>query len=517
MTTKSLRCVLYLRVSSRKQVDGVSLEDQEHLGRAHAARMGWIVVRMYIESGRSAFTEDLQKRVAFQQMLTDAAAGQFDVVLVYKLNRFARNVPMQYQAAAQLERVEVQIASVTEPIERATASGRATFGMLAVMAQLQSDQLSEKMRDTRLAEARAGRHVGPVPVGYNRREDGILIPSSDAEAVQRAAQLRASGQHSYTSIAKILNEAGWRIPDVKTGTRKPFTKFAVEELLKNEVYIGKVQCKGQAFEGKHEPLIDEATWARIREVGQARTDRPGRSADRVVKTPSASLFDLAYCVECGARMWFQPPSGTRKRAYYLCSQRATRRECGARMVQADVVDEAMLTMMQLLAVPEELHAEILRRAAKLASPSSAPTATDQTGIQVELRALKLAFADDHISESTFKKEKARLQAALAGQPAEHSVPDIAKVASHLWDMPALLTQATPLERNAVYRGIFDRVWIEAHKIRAVTPTRIYERLMIVTSQVIHYDGPGGHLTQHGGILDLPMFWTALHQPLRIAA
>jgi hypothetical protein len=89
------------------------------------------------------------------------------------------------------------------------------------------------------------------------------------------------------------------------------------------------------------------------------------------------------------------------------------------------------------------------------------------------------------------KEKARLQAALAGQLAEHAVPDIAKVASHLWDMPALLTQATPLERNAVYREIFDRVWIEAHKIRTVTPTRIYERLMIVTSQVIHYGGPGG--------------------------
>jgi DNA invertase Pin-like site-specific DNA recombinase len=63
-----------------------------------------------------------------------------------------------------LDNVEqvVQIASATEPIERATASGRATFGMLAVMAQLQSDQLSEKMRDTRLAEARQGRLAGPV-------------------------------------------------------------------------------------------------------------------------------------------------------------------------------------------------------------------------------------------------------------------------------------------------------------------------------------------------------------------
>jgi site-specific DNA recombinase len=193
----TLRCALYIRVSSRKQLDGVSLEDQEHHGRAYATHMGWIVTSVYVEPGRSAFSEDLNKRVAFNQMLADARAKRFDVVLVYKLNRFARNVPTQYAAAAGLERCGVQIASVTEPIDRKTAAGRMTFGILAVTAQLQSDQLSEKMRDTRLAEARQGRHVGPVPVGYTRDKDGILIPSEDAPAVQMAARLRASGQHTH--------------------------------------------------------------------------------------------------------------------------------------------------------------------------------------------------------------------------------------------------------------------------------------------------------------------------------
>jgi len=116
--TGDIRCVLYLRVSSPKQIDGTSLEDQEHLGRADAAQKGWSMTRVYIEAGRSAFTENLAKRVAFQEMLADARAGLFDVVLVYKLNRFARNVPAQYAAAAELERYGVQIASMTEPIER---------------------------------------------------------------------------------------------------------------------------------------------------------------------------------------------------------------------------------------------------------------------------------------------------------------------------------------------------------------------------------------------------------------
>jgi site-specific DNA recombinase len=109
-----LRCAIYIRVSSRHQIKGVSLEDQAQACRAHAARAGWTVVEpLYIEPGQSAFTERLDTRVAFQKLLLDAQQRRFDVVLVYKLNRFARNVPAQYAAAAELERYGVKIASVT--------------------------------------------------------------------------------------------------------------------------------------------------------------------------------------------------------------------------------------------------------------------------------------------------------------------------------------------------------------------------------------------------------------------
>lgn len=116
--------------------------------------------------------------------MADARRKLFDVVLVYKLDRFARKVLIQYQAAAELERCPVQIASATEPIDRKTA-GRMTFGMLAVAAEVYSDQLSERMRDTRQAEARQGRHVGPVPVGYVRGPDGKLQPSPHLPIVKR--------------------------------------------------------------------------------------------------------------------------------------------------------------------------------------------------------------------------------------------------------------------------------------------------------------------------------------------
>src|SRR6266508_6142908 len=155
-TTGDIRCVLYLRVSSPKQVKGVSLEDQEQHGRAHAARMGWTLTRSYIEPGRSAFTEDLTKRVALQELLADARQRRFDVVLVFKLNRFARNVPAQYAVAAELERYGVAIVSATEAFERKTAAGKLTFGMLAVIAQFDSDQQSERVAGAKREQARRG-------------------------------------------------------------------------------------------------------------------------------------------------------------------------------------------------------------------------------------------------------------------------------------------------------------------------------------------------------------------------
>jgi site-specific DNA recombinase len=168
-----MRCAIYIRVSGKQEVKGVSLDDQLRACREYALRQGWTIIEpLYVEPGRSAFTENLAKRVAFQHLLADVRRKLFDLVLVYKLDRFARKVLIQYQAAAELERCRVQIASATEPIDRKTAAGRMTFGMLAVAAEAYSDQLSERMRDTRRAEARQGRHVGPVPVGYIHGSDG---------------------------------------------------------------------------------------------------------------------------------------------------------------------------------------------------------------------------------------------------------------------------------------------------------------------------------------------------------
>jgi hypothetical protein len=213
-------------------------------------------------------------------------------------------VPAQYAAAAELERYRVQIASATEPIDRKTASGRLTFGMLAVMADAQSDQLAEKMRDTRLAEARQGRLVEPVPVGYERR-NGQLVPTPQAEALRLAFQMLCTGDYGATKITRAINAAGYRMPD-----GSPFKVTAVQEMLTKPVYAGFVTCAEQVFPGKHEPIIDLTTWERAQEIVKVRSWRRPRP-----DAPNEPLLaGLAMCPYCGAPMWHNT-RGMSKAAY----------------------------------------------------------------------------------------------------------------------------------------------------------------------------------------------------------
>lgn len=462
-----MRVALYLRVSSPRQKDGVSLDDQETICRAYAERMGWHVVAVYTEAGRSAFTERMEKRIAFQQMLSDAKARQFDFALVYKLNRFARKVLIQYQAAAELERCKVQIASATEPIDRKTASGRLTFGMLAVIAEAQSDQLSEKMRDTRAAEARAGRHVGPLATGYNRI-GGTLVPNEKAEAARLAFALYATKKESYASVADALNAAGHT-----TGAGRPFSKFQVEEMLKNPVYVGRVRCQGQEYPGNHEGIIDAETWAIVQ--GEIARRGGGNHEQRGASRP-AMLSGLARCSNCSAPMWYMPLRGSgRSHSYYVCSGRLTRSRslrCNLPFVQAQTAERYLIDRLGILVGNSDLMAIVADELDALASAARGPAAPalDRVKLDARSRRLQRLYLDGMIGDEEYERELVQIRAQLSVLDAptvQRAMPDVREAAAFLADIPGLLREAEPHDARAVVAEVFDVVYLMPHAVMAV--------------------------------------------------
>jgi site-specific DNA recombinase len=503
------RVALYLRVSHSSQVDGNSLEDQEHICRKATERLGWTVTRVYSEPGRSAFIEKLEKRVAFQQMLHDAATGSFDVVMVYKLNRFARKVLVQYQAAAQLEKHNVQIASATEEIDRRTASGRLNFGMLALMAEAQSDQLSEKMRDTRLAEARNGRHVGPVPVGYQRRQ-GVLIPLTMDEAFEQACnrgyggaeeelrrygpkdaviqafRLYADKQHSFETVCEDLTRDGWRMPNGNL-----FTKFQMAEMLRNPVYIGVIRSKEtdadgniihHEFPGAHEPLIDQETWDTVQAELDRRAAKPDHS-HRAASKPSL-LSELARCAECKSSMW----RGGRNGNYYLCSRKLTRNYdasdakhlCSGRATKAAIVDTHVLASLAVLACDSEIVKLATQEIDKLSrEATTARFGRDARKIKEQIRRTTRAYELGAHSDDEYAHMLNQLRGELAQAESPSAQKEAAwqKAKALLANVPALLSRATDEERRALVLEVFDEVYLTPHHVVAVRPAEAYAELL----------------------------------------
>ncbi|PDV97446.1 recombinase family protein [Candidatus Chloroploca asiatica] len=139
-------------------------------------------------------------------------------MIVHKLDRFFRRAHLLLQTIEEFERHGVTFVSVNEQIDFSTPIGRVMLANLAAFAEYYSRNLGEETRKGHREKARQGKAVGPVPVGYRKDDQGVLVPSDDAEVVREIFRLYATGQYSYGDIADAMNQRGHRLPSVKYTT-----------------------------------------------------------------------------------------------------------------------------------------------------------------------------------------------------------------------------------------------------------------------------------------------------------
>jgi site-specific DNA recombinase len=400
------KAAMYVRVSSRDQIDGFSMDDQRHTCQNFAHNLGMHIVKVYEEPGRSAYKG---WRPVFEQMKEEARLGLFDAVIVYKYDRFSRQTRHMLNMAIELEHLGIEVYSATENHERNSASGKLTFTLMSAVAQFSSDTTGERVASARREAFNQGLWVGPVPIGYTRNpQTRILEPDADAPAVVQAYQLYALGTHSYVTIADALNALGYRIYNVQTRTRNLFSKDAVRGILHNPVYIGQVCLKGTRRAGHHLPLIDQETWDTV----QARLNvRAGQGRATLQSTGQRTdvtglLAKIAACAHCGSTMHLQN-GVNRTHPYYLCSGRA-RRTCQASMARIDLIDEQVYQLFESLVIPEAWYADILSRVQQHMQPA-APVPVDRAAVQQKLQRLALTFTDGAIDEQTYTRKRQELQ------------------------------------------------------------------------------------------------------------
>jgi site-specific DNA recombinase len=221
-----MRAVAYIRVSDPSQVEGHSLDAQERLFHELCKTRGWIPGRTYREEGRSARHESIKKRPLFWQLLEEASQGQFDVVVVHTLDRWARNLKVLLESVSILIQHNVALVSITENLDWSTAEGRLVARSLGSFGEFFSDMLATHVKKGITERARQGFHLGGIPFGYQscwKEEHGLRQRRCDPEhpggvhthpqegpAVKELFRRYAAGTTTLSQLACWLNNEGFR-------------------------------------------------------------------------------------------------------------------------------------------------------------------------------------------------------------------------------------------------------------------------------------------------------------------
>lgn len=334
-----MNAVIYARYSSHAQREE-SIEGQLRVCRDYARHAGFDVIKEYIDRAMSA-TND--QRPSFQQMIAESASHGFDTVLVYALDRFARD---RYDAAVYRKRLKdngVRIISVTQPIDD-SPEGVLIESLLEGLAEYYSKNLARGvMRGMRENALNCKAVGGIVPTGYkiDRQTMKYVIDEEKAGIIREIFELYADGA-SIVEICKQCNSKGYR-----TNRGRPFTRNSMSTILRNRKYIGVYKFDDIEIEDGMPAIVSREAFERAQERLSMGNRAKLRSHDDIIFLLSGKLF----CGHCGKPMVGTSGTGKAGRTYYYyscrqhgnkCLKTAERKEKIEQFV-IDYITEAFLT------------------------------------------------------------------------------------------------------------------------------------------------------------------------------
>ena len=365
-----MKVAIYVRVSTQEQArDGYSIQEQIESLQLYCKAMKWIVVKVYTDAGHSGANTD---RPAMQDMIKDIKKGLIDKVVVYKLDRLSRS---QKDTLELIEDVflknKTEFVSMNENFDTSSSFGRAMVGILAVFAQLEREQIKERMSMGKLGRAKDGKWAGGgyVPVGYDYIDGELIINDYEAMQIREIHELYQKG-FNFTQIDKIFAEKGYKH---KHGG---WHKRRIKDVMLNNLYLGYVKFDGETFKGNHEPIITQEIFDQSKKIYESKDYSNTRHHGR-----SSYLGGLIFCKCCTARYTLTSYKDNSKvYKYYAChSRRKVTRSmikdpnCKNKTYRMENLDKIILDSIGLLA-SDPKHIEDIK------SASLSPSAIDKESL-----------------------------------------------------------------------------------------------------------------------------------------
>lgn len=403
-----MKAVIYARYSSDRQREE-SIEGQIRECREYAEKNGIQVVDTYIDRALSA-SKDTDKRLNFLRMIRDSGKHLFDVVLVWKLDRFARNRYDSAHFKSILKKNGVRVVSATEHITEGP-EGIILEAMLEGMAEYYSAELSEKIHRGQKENAlKCHNNGGRAPFGYKLVDHHLQIDTATAPVVLEIFKRYADG----STLQEIIDDLNGRGIKTSKGTMFKYSSFNV--LLKNRAYIGEFHYSDTVIPGGVPAIVPQELFDRV----QMRCEKNKRAPAAAKADDKFLLTTKLFCGKCGKMM--VGDSGTSRTGkvhyYYKCGNAKRKKGCDKKAVKKEWIENLVVSQTMGIVMDGSLMAKLTDRLLEMQGEESfdlkllqKQLGEAEKGIENMLNAIQMGIITASTKQrlATLEEQKAQLE------------------------------------------------------------------------------------------------------------
>ena len=328
---------IYARFSSDSQREE-SIDIQVERCSKVIEREGWELGEVYTDL---AMTGTNDNRPAFRRCMADGVAGAYDVLVVYKHDRFARNVEISRKYKRMLRDAGVRIVSAREGESLDTPDGFLHEGMDELFAEYYSRNLAVLIKGGIAKNAENCKVSGRRIFGYRADETDHYAIDEDEASIVREMFERYVGGDTVNDIELWVQDKG-----VRTTRGHPLSKHTITKMLKNDAYTGVYRYAGVVVNGGMPAIIGKELFEMAQETMRT------RQANKRRKSKSDYLLsEKLRCLRCGKSMTGVSGTGKngKKYLYYGCNSKTG--NCGLR-IPAEKLDEAVISELKAMLTDE---------------------------------------------------------------------------------------------------------------------------------------------------------------------
>jgi len=399
LSCKPIPAVIYARFSSHNQNEQ-SIEGQLKACYEYAERQGYKVIGEYIDRALSGTTDN---RPEFLRMIEDSSKRRFEVIIVYQLDRFARN---RYDSAtykARLKKNGVKVVSARENITD-DASGVLMEALLEGMAEYYSVELGQKIRRGMDINASKCLATGSNPgLGFKVDSDRrYYIDEQEAVVVRRIFEMYAAGQ-TVKEITDYLNRQ-----QIKTSKGGEFNKNSLRSMLKNKRYIGTYMYRGMETPNGMPRIVSDELFEKVQDIMNKNKKAPARARAKEEYLLTTKLF-CGHCREMMTGISGKSKTGAIHN-YYTCNGRK-KKQCNKKNVQKNYIEDLVVNLAREQLTDENINTIANAVATLCEKEKDSPNMKRLTGLIREndkavnnlLNALEQGQAADLITQRLEKK------------------------------------------------------------------------------------------------------------------